>query len=137
MMDTAVRQVRKTWVKLTFQCFARKLIRPFHGITEDDIRNEIRALDKLCTHYVDNIVRVLRHDFLPQSVFYYIDMELCEFNLEDFIREGWPDGPVVGPRFASREIFVVWNILRDIMKGLAFIHNLKEVHRDMKPRNGS
>lgn len=134
MMDIATRQVRSTTIELTLQCFARKLVRPFQGITEDDIRNEIRALDKLCTHNVDNIVRVLRHNFLPQSVFYFIDMELCELNLDYFIREGWP-ADFSESRYASRGIIVVWDILRHIVNGLEFIHGLKEVHRDMKPRN--
>jgi serine/threonine protein kinase len=137
MMDISIRKVRDQVAKLTLQGFARKLIRPFGGVTDEDIRNELRALDKLCTHHVDNIVRLLRHDFLPQSVFYYIDMELCSFNLEDYIQGGWPNGFGVKSHFASRAILVIWEILGDIAKGLAFIHSLKEVHRDLKPRNSS
>jgi serine/threonine protein kinase len=64
-------------------------------------------------------------------------MELCQFNLEDYIRGGWPDGFDIKSRFASKEMIVIWEILGDIAKGLTFIHSLKEVHRDLKPRNGS
>jgi len=55
-------------------------------ISEDDIRNEMRAVAKLCmtqnTHR--NIVSVF--DYGPLSPFlYFIDMELCDLNLERWI----------------------------------------------------
>ncbi len=63
-------------------------------------------------------------------------------NLEDFINGTYisalgnqyfglmpiSDGP---------ECLRLWNIIRDIMRDLEYIHSLQEVHRDLKPQNGT
>lgn len=40
------------------------------------------------------------------------------------LRDDWPS------------IMKIWRIMEDITSGIAFIHFHKEVHRDLKPRNG-
>ena len=67
-------------------------------------------------------------------------MELCDLDLETYIRKAWPADLVGKSRyFASKEydMSVVWNIMADITCGLNFIHSLGEVHRDLKPSNGT
>jgi len=63
------------------------------------------------------------------SALYYIDMELCNGNLDQFIRD----------RGASSStpitIADIWDIMVQITSGLAHIHSQGEVHRDIKPRN--
>lgn len=34
------------------------------------------------------------------------------------------------------DVSMIWNIMKDITNGVAFIHNHMEVHRDIKPTNG-
>ena len=77
----------------------------------EDMNNEIRAAVKLCTvGQSGNTIEVIRCGQLPRYPYFFIDMELCDFNLETYILQ-----------FAN---------------GVAFIHRNNEVHRDLKPRNG-
>jgi len=77
----------------------------------------------------------------PDSVFHYIDMELCYFTLEKYIYgqevphlanwAGIRSGPV------ESRIARITEIADHIVQGLSFIHELGEVHRDLSPPNGT
>src|SRR5438477_10453506 len=59
-------------------------------VTEDDVKNEMRAVAKLCMaqHIHKNIISVF--DYGPLSHFlYFIDMELCDLNLDRWIYRTW------------------------------------------------
>jgi serine/threonine protein kinase len=126
------------------QGFARKLVRPFANVTEQDILNEIAAVEKL--YGVGSVlkppflVQILRHGWLVSSPYYFFDMELCAMNLEEYINEAWPsDLDGTGPYFSKENSSSeqnVWRIMADITTGLSFIHDQHLVHRDLKPRNG-
>jgi serine/threonine protein kinase len=70
------------------QVFARKVIRLFGPVTEDDIENEAKAVSALCTGgRCKYIVEVLKHGWLVRDQsYYFIDMEYCEETLEDRIK---------------------------------------------------
>ena len=36
----------------------------------------------------------------------------------------------------SLKLLNIWTIMSDITKGLAFLHEHRQIHRDLKPRNG-
>lgn len=58
-------------------------------MTEKDIENERRAIEKLCDTPHDNIIKIFQHGrFHNQSPLYFFDMELCEINLDEYIRAG-------------------------------------------------
>jgi serine/threonine protein kinase len=124
------------------QVFARKIIRLAGYLTENDIKNEIRAVAKLCmtgnTH--KNIVSVFEHGQLS-AFLYFIDMELCDLNLERWIYRTWGEDTAktfphltvdLPPRM---RISQVWDIMEDITRAVAFIHGEHEIHRDLKPSN--
>lgn len=73
------------------QPFARKLIRPFGFVTDEDLQNELNAINRICTQNHRNIVNILRHDHVQNSPFYYIDMQFCDINLDDYIYKPWPE----------------------------------------------
>jgi serine/threonine protein kinase len=109
-----------------------------------DIQNELRAVDKLCTPEIHkNVVAVFRHGKLP-PYYYYLDMELCDLNLQAYIERKWTSVTEekmpyftrgdLGPR---KRMAQIWDIMEDVTSGIAFIHSLQEIHRDMKPRNGT
>ena len=70
-----------------------------------------------------NIIR--QFDFRYDSEFFYIPMELCDKNLEEYCRNSSYD---------ERKRL---NILEQIGKGIEYLHNLKNpiVHGDLNPRN--
>jgi hypothetical protein len=127
------------WCADKFKAFARKIIRELGSITKEDVDNEVRALKKLCQNQHPNIVKVFDYGQLnPDSVVHFIDMELCDVSLENYL---------MGQEFP---LLLGWKIVRDrdeipayayailqqILNGLLYIHSLHEVHRDVSPHNG-
>jgi len=94
--------------------------------------NEKRAVLKLCQSSHQNILQVYEVGQLrKQSVFFFIDMELCSFTLAHYLR-----GSEV-PKLVKWESTLerILDVLQPIVEGLVFIHEQGEVHRDIKPEN--
>ena len=76
---------------------------------------------------------------------WYIDMERCDLNLEVYIVRDWkPELHRAVPFFTNidlcptrEKINQVGEIMKDVVKGVAFIHSQQMIHRDLKPRNGT
>ena len=89
-----------------------------------------------------NIVSVLKFGGLPNSSYYFIDMELCDLNLDVYIhRTDTPNASESIPYFiknASPDLkaLQIWHILRQIADEIQYIHSHGLVHRDIKPANG-
>lgn len=105
----------------------------------------MRAVVKLCNPGAHrNIVAVLRYGKLPRSYFYFLDMELCDLNLEAYIQQKWtpnvrgkvPHLVVMDDLPEKDSLSQVADIMHDLVAGVAFIHSHKEIHRDLKPQNG-
>lgn len=113
-------------------------------MAKEDIENEIRAVLKVCEGH-ENIIRFLDHGTLRLSPNYFFDMELCEHNLDTYIKLLWTPShlekllwacsePIVDPKVRLR---YTWVIMGQIANGVNFLHSKSEIHRDLKPRNGS
>jgi serine/threonine protein kinase len=70
-------------------------------------------------------------------------MELCDLNLDNFIHAqpestAYPAFPHfvrdTSPNIQAEQI---WNVMKHIANGVVFIHGHGEVHRDLKPTNGT
>lgn len=124
------------------------------SVRQEDIANEVRALDKLCIPDQGKVlVRVFHHEQASGGLLdlHQIDMELCLWNLQDEIQKKPPSirdilmqlqrlGSVSGviPQLEQLKVEInkVTEILYQITEGLDYIHSLQEVHRDLKPENG-
>lgn len=74
---------------------------------------------------------------------YFIDMELCDLNLDTYIHRRWttlieskmPYFTIELP--PSMKLAQIRGVVKDIASGLAYVHEHGEVHRDLKPANGN
>ena len=57
----------------------------------------------------------------------YIQMELCEGDLSEFLQSRYIKNPLSLPE--------IWDIFQQIIGGLIYIHSREMVHRDLKPKN--
>jgi serine/threonine protein kinase len=92
----------------------------------------MRAMENLCrgnTH--PNLVSIFQSGQLIGTPYYFIDMELCDYDLEDYLsRGGLKEEKILCRSHKLLKVFV------DILNGVDFIHGEGEVHRDLKPGNG-
>ena len=106
-----------------------------------DALKEVRAIESLSANGKHtNLIHILKHGQFSEV--YYIDMEICEGNLEEFIKGNNPQmfEAALNPLFSrmdAAKAVTIWNIMEQIASGLCFIHACGEVHRDVKPRNGN
>ena len=115
--------------------FARKIIRQFGNVTKDDVDNEVRAVKKLCETQHPNIVQVFGYN--AEGIFHFIDMELCNISLQNYLDGGELKELSKWSSIPKNEIPThAYKISQHILNGLAYIHCLGEVHRDLSPNNG-
>lgn len=114
----------------------RKIVRIDSDEQRNVANNELRAIRLLCDGRNDHIIRVFNTEthFAGNLEYAIIDMDLCDWNLDQYIQGMWTFGLL----HTSQELrdAQLWNIVRQISKGLAYIHSRNQVHRDMKPPNG-
>ena len=123
------------------QSFARKLIR-IPRVEAKVIDTEIRVLTELSREGIHpHIVAVLRIGELPNSQDLFIDMELCDLNLAEYIYGSKPRDLV--PTFFIKDqsppmkASQVWTVMLQLAKGVEYLHRKAIIHRDLKPANGN
>lgn len=109
-------------------------------MNESDIEHEIQMINP-CIDPHENIVHVYDHGLLrPTQLWYYIDMELCDFHLGQYMRneitgiQGLLEWPSVVNE--GHLLFLLCPIMQQIIKGLVFIHSKGNTHGDLSPQNG-
>lgn len=61
-------------------------MRPFGSVTRNDIENKARVLRALSQEGgYKNLLRIWDHRWLAELVYYYIDIELCDLNLHNYL----------------------------------------------------
>jgi serine/threonine protein kinase len=111
-------------------------------VSRDVIEKEANAIIKICgTGSHDNIVAVRQIGELRNTRYYFIDMELCDLNLSQYIYGTTLSAAESTPYFIKNappplKALQVWNVMIDIASGLEYLHSLRLAHRDLKPDNG-
>ena len=123
---------------------------PCFKVSTADIQKELKVASMLQENQHKNIVQLLKHG-RSKFNFYFIDMELCEMTLSDYIRDLRDKKPcmfnsdivqtlrpvfVPGDAPSEGRLTNTWMIGVHIADGLAFMHGHKYAHRDLKPSNG-
>jgi serine/threonine protein kinase len=112
-------------------------MRPFGTVTKEDIKKEVDAVIAICkTGGHDNIIKIYGQGTIPLHDYYYVDMEFCDMNLEDYIHSCEYDFEGT-PNSSLKEQRKKWIIMTQITRGLSFLHKGHYVHRDLKPRNSN
>jgi serine/threonine protein kinase len=107
------------------------------------LQKEVQAVSTLCgpgTHV--NIVQILNHGQLSNDTYYFIDMELCDLSLHDYIHQKPVSGELESiPYFirgaGSTSSLQIWIVMSQIAAGVEYIHGKGHIHRDIKPSNGT
>lgn len=113
------------------------------------IENEVRAVTELNNHGGHpNIVTMNRRGWLESPPrYFFIDMELCNSNLDKYIHDERSDDAVM-TRNTKTAVYVskdseilikmrnIWTMMSHVSQGLQFMHLHGQVHRDLRPRNG-
>ena len=123
----------------TWKSIARKLICVSKPKDMEDYRNEVEAMRTLCNKSHTNMIQYIRHGTIVSDSIYFIDMELCDINLSQYIKGTQNVTGVHGLPIWNKEnpdIFLITAIMQQLLSGLAFMHKEGKVHRDLDPRNG-
>ena len=71
----------------------------------------------------------------------FIDMELCDLNLDDYIHCTKSEAMV--PTYFIKDqpppikSLQIWNVMLHIANGVEFLHRKRMIHRDLKPANST
>ena len=86
-------------------------------MTQNDIENEVQAMNALCRSKHESLIEIYQHGLLqPPHVYYVLDWNK--------VKEG------------GQATFLICAIMQQLLSGIKFIHDNKQVHRDLKPQNG-
>jgi serine/threonine protein kinase len=122
------------------KAFARKLLY-IPVVRREEIEKEAQAIKRICGQGPHpHIINVLKLGELPDTSYYFIDMELCDLSLKDYINcsiepaESIPFFHRTAP--PPMKAGQIWNVMMQIAEGVKFLHAVNMVHRDLKPANG-
>jgi serine/threonine protein kinase len=130
---------------------ARKILRIAGTVRPEDVDNEAKATTAILKagRHV-NIIEFFEHGWLRgENRVYYIDMELADITLSDYIAcfrtNQVPSLSIHQPEFLhpsdalpfDARLVNALEICRHLACGLEFLHFHECVHRDVKPSNGS
>ena len=88
-----------------------------------------------------NLVKVTNHFYdLESKGVYIIDMEWCDFNMDEYISKQLSTATSKNLHEASglshpKGDWNNWDVMEQVSGGVEFIHDRNLVHRDLKPRN--
>jgi serine/threonine protein kinase len=118
---------------------ARKILRISKPKEMEDYKKEVEAMKTVCNKSHTNMIQYIDDGAIVPDSIYFIDMELCHIDLDQYINAstdsiiGVHGLPVWNKE--NPDIFLIIAILQQLLSGLEFMHKEDKVHRDLDPRN--
>jgi serine/threonine protein kinase len=106
----------------------------------ENYKKEVDIMKKLCTNTNINMIQYIADGAIVSNSVYFIDMELCDINLSEYIGGTRKVTGVHGLPLWNKEnpdIFLITTLMQQLLSGLKFMHEQGKVHRDLDPRNGN
>jgi serine/threonine protein kinase len=119
-------KVYKVYHKIDSRLYAIKKIFLKSQETCQPVLQEIRILSRLDHPHVIRYYSTWM-DVHPQALAIYIQMELCQMNLAQYLENRNYQG--------TFDRLQAWKLLGEILQGVRYIHQCQIIHRDLNPHN--
>jgi len=114
--------------------FVRKVIRTIGQVNRNDMNRAIDTMLNTSQPGHENVVQIIGTGWLSERFgLYFIDMDLFIFNLEAYIHSKTTRFPCRIFRSKPSRL----ETLRQVVCGLAYIHERGEIHGNLKPTNST
>ncbi|KAJ0406883.1 hypothetical protein ATCC90586_001464 [Pythium insidiosum] len=98
----------------------------------DALRREVAIMKKLSHRNVVRLVEVIDD---PSSQKMYLVQEYVQHNLMDLVTGRRTRTATAAPPTVGLSEDLAWRYMRDLLRGLQYLHAHKVIHRDLKPEN--
>jgi len=106
------------------------------------VQDALHAIKTVCDGQNPHIIHVESTGLFNMAPLFFIDMEIAEFSLHDYIYstanlDVAPPASIknLRRRFLTSKSACTWDIMRQATSALKFIHANSEVHRSIKASN--
>ena len=121
------------------KAIARKIKKVLSPQEKVDYIKEVKSMKDLGSEFHKNVIQYIADGEILSDSIYFIDMELCDINLDEYMNGTQNISGIHGLPAWNKEdpdLFLIVAIVQQLLSGLDFMHKKQMVHRDLDPKNG-